>query len=262
METLKEKVGEQIKNIREEKGLSQEEFGYLTFLTKQEVGEVERGIRTVNEGTYELIGNLFQVSSTSLREGKISPTLSRNEISKALITIQNTVLKIKEDHDYLISFLKEIGIQLDVQPPGKQIYSVRDIIKGPEGNPKEAFVVYDTQSGEVVKEKNKPEQFATYSEAKERANRLNREGQSQTGAIVGFNNKGIDLVSEEEILTFLPMFGYRNPRPLGDNQYQVDTIGEELPAVTVLQTFKEEVAEQPSEKEQGQREQIEAAPRK
>ncbi|MGF7018766.1 hypothetical protein M2145_002541 [Lachnospiraceae bacterium PF1-21] len=46
--------------------------------------------------------------------------------------------------------------------------------------------------------------------------------------------KGITLRDETETMEFLELFGYKNPVWLGDSYYGVDTLGHELPSVTMV----------------------------
>ena len=48
-------------------------------------------------------------------------------------------------------------------------------------------------------------------------------------------NNGISLETKEEVFTYLKHFGYENPMHMQGNEYEVSSLGDNLPAITILQ---------------------------
>jgi|GEM_PF-3790587 hypothetical protein len=48
-------------------------------------------------------------------------------------------------------------------------------------------------------------------------------------------NNGISLETKEEVITYLKHFGYENPVHMQGNEYEVSSLGDDLPAITILQ---------------------------
>jgi transcriptional regulator with XRE-family HTH domain len=63
-------VNQRIKQIRSELGISQREFSKQVFISQTTLGEIETGVRKVNNRIIELISSRFNVSRDFLRDGK------------------------------------------------------------------------------------------------------------------------------------------------------------------------------------------------
>ena len=66
MKTIKSKFGEKIKEIRVEKGLSQEELASLCRLHRTYISDIERGGRNVSIENIEKIANALEINPSEL----------------------------------------------------------------------------------------------------------------------------------------------------------------------------------------------------
>lgn len=66
--TIAKQLGEQIKVIRNSKGLTQEQLGHLADLHPSHMGQIERGERSASVDTLEKLVNAFNISFEELFE--------------------------------------------------------------------------------------------------------------------------------------------------------------------------------------------------
>lgn len=67
--TIQEKLGQRIKQLRQKKGLSQEQFAYLCELDRTYMTSVENGKRNVSLQNIKKIANALGVSISELFKG-------------------------------------------------------------------------------------------------------------------------------------------------------------------------------------------------
>ena len=70
MEVITKTIGQRIKELREDRGLSQEKFGKRVGVTQQYVGALESGKRNPGPALVFMISKKFGTSEAWLREGK------------------------------------------------------------------------------------------------------------------------------------------------------------------------------------------------
>ena len=63
------KLGENIRNLRKEMNLSQEEFSHLAEIDRSYVGQIERGERNISFSNLYKIAHALKVSVSKLTEG-------------------------------------------------------------------------------------------------------------------------------------------------------------------------------------------------
>jgi transcriptional regulator with XRE-family HTH domain len=63
-------VNERIKQIRSELQISQREFSKQVFISQTTLGEIETGVRKVNNRIIELISSRFNINREWLKDGK------------------------------------------------------------------------------------------------------------------------------------------------------------------------------------------------
>lgn len=66
MSTLQEKVGENIRRLRSQKGFSQEEFAFLTKIDRSYMGRIERGEANITIKVVEVIANALACQPAEL----------------------------------------------------------------------------------------------------------------------------------------------------------------------------------------------------
>lgn len=66
MSTLQEKVGENIRRLRCQKGFSQEEFAFLTKIDRSYMGRIERGEANITIKVIETISTCLDCSPSEL----------------------------------------------------------------------------------------------------------------------------------------------------------------------------------------------------
>ena len=99
-------VGENIKKIRKEKGLTQKELGKLCGMSEAQIGQYENGLRNPKMETLEKIANALDISYFELLD--ISETTKESNIQK--ITLNVEIKNIDEETkkaEKLIELLKE-----------------------------------------------------------------------------------------------------------------------------------------------------------
>ena len=99
-------VGENIKKIRKEKGLTQKELGKLCGMSEAQIGQYENGLRNPKMETLEKIANALDISYFELFD--ISETTKESNIQK--ITLNVEIKNIDEETkkaEKLIELLKE-----------------------------------------------------------------------------------------------------------------------------------------------------------
>lgn len=64
--TITKKFGKHIKRLRNEKYLTQEELANLSGLSRQYIGDVERGVRNISLINLEKIAKAFDISLSQL----------------------------------------------------------------------------------------------------------------------------------------------------------------------------------------------------
>lgn len=70
METITDGIGQRIKELREDRGLSQEKFGQRIGVTQQYVGALEMGKRQPGTALVFMISKKYKVKELWLREGE------------------------------------------------------------------------------------------------------------------------------------------------------------------------------------------------
>lgn len=100
-------VGENIKKIRKEKGLTQKELGKLCGMSEAQIGQYENGLRNPKMETLEKIANALDISYFELLD--ISETTKESNIQKITLNVEITNIIIKETKkaEKLIELLKE-----------------------------------------------------------------------------------------------------------------------------------------------------------
>ena len=99
-------VGENLKKIRKEKGLTQKELGKLCGMSEAQIGQYENGLRNPKMETLEKIANALDISYFELLD--ISETTKESNIQK--ITLNVEIKNIDEETkkaEKLIELLKE-----------------------------------------------------------------------------------------------------------------------------------------------------------
>ena len=99
-------VGENIKKIRKEKGLTQKELGKLCGMSEAQIGQYENGLRNPKMETLKKIANALDISYFELLD--ISETTKESNIQK--ITLNVEIKNIDEETkkaEKLIELLKE-----------------------------------------------------------------------------------------------------------------------------------------------------------
>jgi transcriptional regulator with XRE-family HTH domain len=102
MSDLPKIIGERLRNIRREKGLSQEELGHLSSLHSTYIGQLERGEKNATLESIEKVVGALEVTFEELfryiqplQVGQKSYTLSQivNRLQGRSVEDQKTVLK-------------------------------------------------------------------------------------------------------------------------------------------------------------------------
>ena len=198
-----EKTGAAIRNLREENKISVREFAYSVFKTPEEMELIENGKIRPDSATINLIGNMFGVSASALKEGKIEELTSRSDIQKLLKNIEKLLTEIRQDNAEMKEFIRKWNLTEDygqskqekaetetVEEQQKDVKTADESISRYTVIPKSAtvhtsgeekedgyYVVVDTYTGEVVTDLNGMEQQFT-SEAAALAYALVLEKQS------------------------------------------------------------------------------------
>ena len=93
METVKKVemtlYGPIVKELREQKGMTETEFAYMCMLSPEVLREIEIGSREADSVTLLMMSNVLGVHTSALEQGKIVPQTNRNEIMGILKEIQN-----------------------------------------------------------------------------------------------------------------------------------------------------------------------------
>lgn len=64
-----EKLGSRIRELRQQKSLSQEEFAQLAELDRSYIGQIERGERNISFNNLVRIADAFDISLSDILEG-------------------------------------------------------------------------------------------------------------------------------------------------------------------------------------------------
>lgn len=99
MTYLKQLVGEKIKELRKNKGLTQEELSEKAQIKYTYLGDVERGVRNISLESLEKIMNALEIRPGDLFDYR-ELSLSSNEIElEAVLEIHHNYLKTKSVKD-------------------------------------------------------------------------------------------------------------------------------------------------------------------
>lgn len=187
-----EKMGNLIKNLREENNISISDFAYSIFKTPEELELIESGRIKPDKATLNLIGNMFGVSSSALEAGELKELRTRRDIRDLLKNIEELLLEIKHDNAEMREFIHKWNLTEEYEQKKEERAEVKieeqytDDVKTADESlsrytvvPKSAtlhtmgkemsdgyYVVVDTYTGEVVMDEDGMErQFVTEAEA-------------------------------------------------------------------------------------------------
>ena len=91
-------VGERVKEVRKENGLSQEEFAHkLGFDTRGAIANIELGRTEASDKLLSLISNLFGIREEWLRTGEGEMHLGEDARSKKIEDFINSVVRDDDD---------------------------------------------------------------------------------------------------------------------------------------------------------------------
>lgn len=102
-----EKTGNAIKKLREENKISIRDFAYSILKTPEELELIESGRIRPDNATLSLIGNMFGVSASALKEGELKELATRNDIHKILKNIEDLLTEIKHDNAEMREFIQK-----------------------------------------------------------------------------------------------------------------------------------------------------------
>lgn len=101
------KTGNAIKKLREENKISIRDFAYSILKTPEELELIESGRIRPDNATLSLIGNMFGVSASALKEGELKELAARNDIHKILKNIEDLLTEIKHDNAEMREFIQK-----------------------------------------------------------------------------------------------------------------------------------------------------------
>lgn len=155
------KMGESILKLRQERGLTAEEFAPTILLTPEELQKLETGEEKVDAVTFTLIKNLYNVDPQLFRKGIVQEVEYRKNMMEIMEEIKQDLSVIKEDSNYMKSVIKKYNLD-ELQYLVKQ-------------NSELSFVIYDSASEEyIVDENGRVQSWDVEAAAKKVANELNR----------------------------------------------------------------------------------------
>lgn len=149
-----------IRNLREERNMTQEELAYLSMTDVQQIRDMERG-EAADAETLLLVSNTLGVYPSALREGRIAGQ-ERTELRDMLERISQDLKEIGKNDAYIKAFLEKYEIQTERYRPKKKEET-------------ETYVVFDTLHQEYVTENGKLLEFIDIHDALAYADRLNSE---------------------------------------------------------------------------------------
>lgn len=109
-----------LKELRKEKGLTQKELGAAIGISEVMIGQYERGVRTPKIEMREKIANAFGVTLNYF----LSDSDYTNEVLAQIIDAG--IDKLELENQIFISYLKSIGINVDIQPTSATPGSVKN----------------------------------------------------------------------------------------------------------------------------------------
>ena len=109
-----------LKELRKEKGLTQKELGAAIGISEVMIGQYERGVRTPKIEMREKIANALGVTLNYF----LSDSDYTNEVLAQIIDAG--IDKLELENQIFISYLKSIGINVDIQPPSATPGSVKN----------------------------------------------------------------------------------------------------------------------------------------
>ena len=184
METVKKVemtlYGPIVKELREQKGMTETEFAYMCMLSPEVLREIEIGSREADSVTLLMMSNVLGVHTSALEQGKIVPQTNRNEIMGILKEIQNRLKDTRENNEYIKEFMERNGISVEFD---KQ-YAVAQLKE------QEIYAVYDTETGTyVLDEKGRRREWEDWADARAFADNLNQELSEQEKAAIHVDPK-------------------------------------------------------------------------
>lgn len=98
LEPLKQKTafGYLIKNLREKRGLSEEQLSVMCLISKEQLSWIENGILNPNQSTLQLLSNALGVYCEELQNGLVREKPDYQESLKELQAAKKQLLKAKE----------------------------------------------------------------------------------------------------------------------------------------------------------------------
>lgn len=109
-----------LKELRKEKGLTQKELGAAIGISEVMIGQYERGVRTPKIEMREKIANALGVTLNYF----LSDSDYTNEVLAQIIDAG--IDKLELENQIFISYLKSIGINVDIQPTSATPGSVKN----------------------------------------------------------------------------------------------------------------------------------------
>lgn len=109
-----------LKELRKEKGLTQKELGAAIGISEVMIGQYERGVRTPKIEMREKIANGLGVTLNYF----LSDSDYTNEVLAQIIDAG--IDKLELENQIFISYLKSIGINVDIQPTSATPGSVKN----------------------------------------------------------------------------------------------------------------------------------------
>lgn len=109
-----------LKELRKEKGFTQKELGKAVGISEVMIGQYERGVRTPKIEMREKIANALGVT--------LNYSLSDSDYTNEVLAqiIDTGIDKLELENQIFISYLKSIGINVDIQPTSATPGSVKN----------------------------------------------------------------------------------------------------------------------------------------
>lgn len=97
-----------IRQERRKMGLSEDAFASVILVTKDELSELENGVRKPDQSELVLIGHVLHANPAALAEGILSPPLSGTEIVKSLGNLQKQLDSILQESRIAMEELRQL----------------------------------------------------------------------------------------------------------------------------------------------------------
>lgn len=156
------KYGNIIKDLREEKNMTQEELAYLSMISMEQLQKIEQG-EAADSMTLQMMANVLGVYSKPLEKGEIVKQ-QRTELQTILKQIEADLREIGKNDTYIKEFLESYGIDTN----RFQIRPTSEITE-------ETYVIFDTLKQEYVMEDGKVKEWTDIYDARAYADNLNME---------------------------------------------------------------------------------------